>query len=232
MGSSGKYSSHGRGVYGVTGNQRALTEQFLEHFDPHQHVIHNEGPDDATVDNDNSSQSLRGWDVFVVSPPPDEDETLNSKWFEYVLKFLKLLAYLFSFAVILTSAVLSKGSILLMTSLIKPNRTGISVCNQGVPGLDRDKRYEAIFNTTDPERVAWMWSLFFILIVPELMTLFRSCRICTFKSYRRPTTNVFTLVSIFLWIMILLTSLILLYLMHDFNEKPDKSNPFKNKATA
>lgn len=199
MGSSSKYSSNSRGIYGgVTGHHaRALTEQFAENFDPHQHVIHNEAPDDATVDNCNRSDngSLRGWDVFIVSPPPDEDETLNSKIFEFVLKFLKLLAYLFSFVIILGTAVISKGSILLMTSLIKPNRTGISVCNQGVPGLDRDKRYEAVFNTTDPERVAWMWSLFFILIVPELMTLFRSCRICTFKSYRRPTSNVFTMVS-------------------------------------
>jgi chitin synthase len=159
-------------------------------------ILGDQDNEEGTIqDNYNNSQSLKGWDVFIVSPPDDEDETLNSKWFEILLKLLKLLAYLLSFLIILSSAVLSKGSVLLMTSLIKPNRTGISVCNQGVPGLDRDKRYEAVFNITDPERVAWMWSLFFILIVPELMTLFRSCRICTFKSYRRPNTNVFTLVS-------------------------------------
>jgi len=204
MGSSAKYSSNSRGLYGVSGvhpQVNSRTQEFLDRFDPSAHVLTSQdmllNGEDATVDNyaRPGSDSLRGWDVFVVSPPPDDDETLNSKWFDLILKLLKLFAYIVSFGIILLSAVISKGSVLLMTSLIKPNRTGISVCNQGVPGLDRDKKYEAIFNTSDPERVAWMWSLFFILIVPELMTLFRSCRICTFKSYRRPTTPVFTLVS-------------------------------------
>lgn len=132
--------------------------------------------------------------MFVVSPAPDEDETLNSKWFDLILKGLKLLAYIVTFGIVLCSAVVSKGTLLLMTSLIKPNRTGISVCNQGIPGLDRDKKYEAIFNLNDPERIAWIWSLLMILIVPELMALFRSCRICTFKSYKRPSKGVFSLV--------------------------------------
>ena len=70
----------------------------------------------------------------MVSPAPDEDETLNSKWFELILKGLKLLAYIVTFGIVLGSAVVSKGSLLLMTSLIKPNRSGITVCNQGIPG--------------------------------------------------------------------------------------------------
>lgn len=157
-------------------------------------LIH-ETEDQSTVNYTTASETPKGWDVFVVSPPPDDDETLNSKAFDYVLKFLKLCAFVVSFTVILCSAVASKSTLLLMTSLIKPNRTGISVCNQGVPGLDRDKRYEAVFNMQDPERTAWIWCLFFVLVVPELMTLFRSCRICTFKSYRRPSKSVFSLVS-------------------------------------
>lgn len=151
--------------------------------------------DELNVVNYNTSEPAKGWDVFVVSPPPDEDETLNSKGFDFVLKFLKLCAFVVSFAIILCSAVVSKSTLLLMTSLVKPNRTGIAVCNQAVPGLDRDKKYEAVVNLHDPERTAWLWSLFLVLVVPELMTLFRSCRICTFKSYRRPSKSVFALVS-------------------------------------
>ncbi|KAI1291990.1 Chitin synthase 8 [Halotydeus destructor] len=140
------------------------------------------------------SEAPKAWDVFQATPPADEDETLNSKWYELTLKFLKLCAYIITFSIVLTCAVLSKGSLLLMTSLIKPNRTGVSVCNQGIPGLDRDKRYEAIFNLNDPERTAWIWCIFAVLVIPELMTLFRSVRICTFKSYRRPTPGVFAMV--------------------------------------
>lgn len=69
------------------------------------------------------------------------------------------------------------------------------MCNHGVPGLERDKKYEAIFNLNDPERIAWIWCLFAVLVIPELMALFRSCRICTFKSYRRPTKSAFAVVS-------------------------------------
>jgi chitin synthase len=153
--------------------------------------------DQNTVNYSSSSEPPKGWDVFIASPADDEDETLSSKGFDYVLKFLKLCAFIVSFVIILCSAVLSKSTLLLITSLIRPNRTGIAVCNQGVPGLDRDKHYEAILNVHDPERTAWIWCLLLVLVVPELMTLFRSCRICTFKSYRRPSKSVFALVSSF-----------------------------------
>lgn len=133
---------------------------------------------------------------LAATPPADEDETLNSKWYELILKFLKLASYLVTFVIVLACAVVSKGTLLLMTSLIKPSRSGVSVCNQGIPGLDRDKKYEAIFSLGDPERVAWIWCLFAVLILPEMMTLFRSARICTFKSYRRPTKGVFGFVSV------------------------------------
>lgn len=164
--------------------------------------------DEQHVVNYSHSEPPKGWDVFVVSPSADEDETLGSKGFDYVLKFLKLCAFVVSFAIILCSAVVSKSTLLLMTSLIRPNRTGIAVCNQGVPGLDRDKRYEAIMNLHDPERTAWIWCLFLVLVVPELMTLFRSCRICTFKSYRRPSKSVFALVSFLLFCSALLLLLL------------------------
>lgn len=187
MASSAKYSSSNGRIYG---SQRQLSDA----TDHQRNSILDEGNVDHYESTARSAEEQRAWDVFVEQPPPENDFSDNTK-FELVLKFLKFIVYILAFAVVLASAVLSKGSLLLMTSLIKPNRSGISVCNHGIPGLDRDKRYEAIFNLNDPERTAWIWCLFVLLIVPELMTLFRSVRICTFKSYRRPAKSVFLLVS-------------------------------------
>lgn len=182
--SSVKYNSSGGRVYG--------SQRLSEPGDQRPSIL-----DEGNVDHYEStsrSEDQRAWDVFVEQPPPEFDFDDNTK-FELILKFVKFIVYIVAFIVVLVCAVLSKGSLLLMTSLIKSNRTGISICNQGLPGLDRDKRYEAIFNITDPQRTAWIWCLFIMLITPELMTLFRSIRICTFKSYRRPAKSVFLLVS-------------------------------------
>ncbi|KAF7489320.1 Chitin synthase 8 [Sarcoptes scabiei] len=136
--------------------------------------------------NRSCAEPTKSWDVFVVTPPEDEDETLSSKWIEKILKLLKLFTYLVTFVIVLLSAVFSKSIVLFMTSMIRSNRT-VPVCSQGIPGLERDKKYVAVYQADDPERIAWIWSLFIVLIIPEFMTLFRSVRICTFKSYRFPT---------------------------------------------
>ena len=134
--------------------------------------------------------------MFTVTPSDDDDETLSSKWIETILKCLKAITYVITFFVVLSCAVVSKGIVLFMTSVIRPNRT-VSLCNQGIPGLERDKKYLTVFQHDDPERIVWIWSLFFILIVPEFMTLFRCSRICTFKSYKRPTKSTFITVLFF-----------------------------------
>lgn len=130
-----------------------------------------------------------------MTPPEEEDETLSSKWIEKILKLLKLLTYLITFCIVLSCAVLSKSIVLFMTSMIRSNRT-VPICAQSIPGLERDKKYVAVFQADDPERVAWIWSLFIVLVVPEFMTLFRSARICTFKSYKIPTKKTFLTVSL------------------------------------
>lgn len=142
-----------------------------------------------------SEQEIKGWDVFANNPPPDEDETVNSKFYQYSIKLLKICVSLITCATVLVCSVVSVTQFLFMTSLIKPNRTGAQVCSQGLPGLDRDKRYEIIFQLNDPERVAWIWCILFCLLAPEIMTLFRSIRICTFKSYVTPNKSDMFLVS-------------------------------------
>jgi len=144
----------------------------------------------------NNDPPPKAWDVFVVSPNTDEDETAESRSIELILKFLKAIAYLLTFVVVLCCAAISKSIVLLMCSMIKPRKT-VSICNHGVPGLERDKHYQTQFNLDDPERISWIWALFFVLITPELFTLFRSARMCIFKSVRRPTKRIFMTVILF-----------------------------------
>nr|AUS84047.1 chitin synthase-1 [Tetranychus cinnabarinus] len=141
-------------------------------------------------------ETVKKWDVFVESPPPDDDETSSSEWIDVMLKMLKLCAYVITFMVVLACSVLSKGLVLFMTSIIKPNRTGLIICSHGMPSLDRDKKYEVVLNLSDPESVAWIWALMGVLMVPELMTLFRAASMCTFKSISSPSKAVFSLIFI------------------------------------
>lgn len=154
------------------------------------------------INNNNSNiigtttTATKAWDVFLTSPNTDEDETAESKSIERILKFLKLIAYVITHLVVLVGASLSKGLLLLMASMIRPRKV-VQICNHGVPGLERDKHYQTSFANDDPERISWIWAIYFILIAPEIFTLCRSARICTFKSYRRPTRSAFLTVILF-----------------------------------
>lgn len=48
----------------------------------------------------------------------------------------------------------------------------------------RDKQF--IVKLPTAERVAWMWCILFAFCVPQLGALFRSVRMCYFKSSKRP----------------------------------------------
>ena len=145
------------------------------------------------------SEELKAWDRFKTLPPPDDDETLDGEWIELFIKWLKVFAYFFTFVVTLGAAVISKSIILLMTSMIRVNRT-ISICNTNklfpiTPPLEPDKRYTTIYQDNDPERIAWLWVLFFAVITPDLFVLGRSARICYFKIYHIPTLKTFLAVN-------------------------------------
>ncbi|XP_054721541.1 LOW QUALITY PROTEIN: chitin synthase chs-2-like [Uloborus diversus] len=79
-----------------------------------------------------------------------------------------------------------------MTSHIRGNKS-LQVCKRGL-GLDRDKEYEVYLS--EIERIPWIWAVFVALIVPELFALFRSSRICVFKSYKKPKLTTFITVFI------------------------------------
>lgn len=141
---------------------------------------------------------MKPWDRFKTLPPPDDDETLDGEWLEIFIKWLKVFAYIFTFLVTLGCAVMSKSLMLLMISMVKVNRT-IPICNDPLyeitPKIDPDKKYAAIYQDNDPERIAWLWVLFFAVISPDLFVLGRSARICYFKTYQIPSFITFLTVK-------------------------------------
>lgn len=145
-------------------------------------------------------RSSRLWNLFVTLPPPDEDETRNSPWVEISIKWLKVFAYIFTFLVVLTFAVLSKSLTLLMTSMVQPDRS-IAICNNDPsyiihPPLDHDKQYTVEYLAKGVERISWLWCLYFATVAPYVFTFFRSVRICYFKAYAGFTFKTFATVLV------------------------------------
>ena len=76
-----------------------------------------------------SHEEQKPWDPFRTMPPEDLTGSLaNKKAVEAFSAIAKFLAYILTFIVLLTGAVISKGTLLFMTSQIKvrggqPNQT-------------------------------------------------------------------------------------------------------------
>lgn len=84
----------------------------------------------------------------------------------------------------------------LIASMTRVNKTVVN-CNPNLPTvLDHDKHYHSWLGLHSPERFAWLWVLFFVLITPDLLTLLRSLKICLFKQYEMPDTFTFFVVCI------------------------------------
>ncbi|CAH2005830.1 unnamed protein product [Acanthoscelides obtectus] len=126
-------------------------------------------------------QETKGWDVFRDPPIKEVSGSMaNQRCLEITVKILKVVAYLVTFVIVLGSGVISKGTLLFMTSQLRPDRV-VAYCNRE---LGRDKQF--IVKLPTPERVAWMWCIFFAFSIPWLGALFRSTRMCYFKSSKRP----------------------------------------------
>ncbi|XP_071550893.1 chitin synthase chs-2 isoform X4 [Panulirus ornatus] len=175
---------------------------------PPAHLQMVEGSDPEFSDDENSPlnqdiyggsrrsvQETKAWDVFRTLPPStsslSED---NQKFLEITIKFLKVFTYLLTFGVVLTSGVITKGLVLLMTSQLK-NTKKLPICAKNLNGLSNEKDYVATI--PEEENVVWAWVLLFCFIVPELGTWFRSTRMCVFKSWKKPPFGDFFWVLLF-----------------------------------
>ncbi|XP_065164393.1 chitin synthase chs-2 isoform X3 [Atheta coriaria] len=131
----------------------------------------------------------KGWDVFRDPPTKvDSGSMANQKCLDITVKIFKAIAYLVTFVIVLGSGVIAKGTLLFMTSQLSPDKV-TTYCNRE---LGRDKQF--VVKLPQEERVAWMWCLVFAFWVPQLGTLFRSSRMCVFKSWKKPAFSHFLIV--------------------------------------
>jgi chitin synthase len=127
----------------------------------------------------------------VFRDPPikiDSGSMANQACMEFTAKFLKIIAYLVTFVLVLTGGVIAKGSILFMSAQLKRDRK-IVYCNKD---LARDKQFLAIL--PEEERIAWIWVVMIAYAVPEIGVFIRSARICFFKTLKVPTKSHFLFV--------------------------------------
>ncbi|XP_017770728.1 PREDICTED: uncharacterized protein LOC108558345 [Nicrophorus vespilloides] len=136
-------------------------------------------------------QDTKGWDVFRDPPTKmDSGSMANQKCLDITVRIFKIIAYLVTFVIVLVSGVISKGTLLFMTSQLKADKY-TTYCNKE---LGREKQF--VVKLPQEERVAWMWCLLFAFCVPQLGTLFRSSRMCFFKSWKKPAFSHFLIVFI------------------------------------
>ncbi|GBM44934.1 Chitin synthase chs-2 [Araneus ventricosus] len=133
----------------------------------------------------------RKWDLYDEAAVEKDKLTDDRPTFTKAVKLLKILVYLATFCIILTCAVLSKATLLFMTSIINKKRT-FSPCN--ISGLERDQKYVVQFS--NEERYSWIWCLLFVFFVPEILTFFRRFRLCVFKKYETPKISSFIAVFV------------------------------------
>lgn len=104
----------------------------------------------------------------------------ESKWLNLGEQVAKFLMTLLTFSVVLGTAVISKGTLLFITSQIDPNLQR-EFCNDTL-----GKSHRFVVTLPNVERVAWIWILIFIYWVPQLAIFMRSIRICLFKTWQWP----------------------------------------------
>ncbi|XP_015109436.1 chitin synthase chs-2 isoform X1 [Diachasma alloeum] len=131
----------------------------------------------------------KGWDVFRDPPPKiDSGSMANQKCLDATVQITKVIVYLVVFVIVLGCGVLAKGTVLFMTSQLRPGRVMV-YCNRQ---LGRDRQF--VVSLPEEERIGWMWCIIIAFAVPEIGTFIRSCRMCTFKSCKKPLSSHFLLV--------------------------------------
>ncbi|PZC82421.1 hypothetical protein B5X24_HaOG210462 [Helicoverpa armigera] len=129
-----------------------------------------------------TAQETKGWNLFRELPVKKESGSMASTaWIDTSVKMLKFLAYITIFVVVLGSAVISKGTLLFITSQLKKGKQ-ITHCNRA---LALDQQFITVHSLE--ERVTWLWAAFIMFSVPEVGVFLRSVRICFFKTALKPT---------------------------------------------
>ena len=130
----------------------------------------------------------------------DTGSAVKSIWWIRGEKFLKILACVLSFAIVLVSATVSKASMFFMMKQIALTPSDLPFCNSGSQGSQYiadslNRNFVVDFNSPDQvsrdnralERVAWIWAIGFSFCVPQVLGFARSLRKCLFKFNKLPT---------------------------------------------
>ncbi|KAG8224960.1 hypothetical protein J437_LFUL005668 [Ladona fulva] len=128
------------------------------------------------------------WDIPSFQPytNADIDPSEESQKMELIMKIMKVFVYIFTFVIVLTSSIISKSSMLFMTSQLNQNKV-MEVCKQDL------ERYTSA--VPQEELIRWTWCIVIAYSFPEICYFMRSIRICIFKSSPRPLLKVFIIVA-------------------------------------
>lgn len=152
----------------------------------------------------NSSQAVeinpRLWDRFKTIPPPDEDESQNPGWALFMIRMLKFITINFTFCVIVFFALVTKNITTLMASMIKSGHSH-RMCStfnnyDVVPKLNVNSTYMVEYGPSSPERISWVWALYFSLVAPYVFTFMSSIYRTYTQKTKKPKFNSFLAVFI------------------------------------
>nr|XP_022916175.1 uncharacterized protein LOC111426060 [Onthophagus taurus] len=135
-------------------------------------------------------QEKKAWNIF--EDPPRITPTgsmVETKWLDFAEKSGKVLAYFITFVFVLGGALISKGTLIFMTSQLSGNEK--PYCNRDI---DKNRQFSVIL--PDEEKIAWMWILLFTYCVPQIGTFLRAVRMVLYKSWNRPKLGEFLKVFI------------------------------------
>ncbi|XP_040078932.1 chitin synthase chs-2 isoform X3 [Ixodes scapularis] len=158
-----------------------------------------EGHQGTQVEDQGEQQTPSSVHMFKETPQEQEDETRTSFWVFCALKLLKVLAYLLTFSLVLGGAVVTRGTLLFMTSQLKIPPTSPflnstrKICKDGL-SLEEDKLYSTGVDSV--QRVAWKWMLLLVLCVPELICFLDCVKECMLRSIKMPGPKTFFLVFV------------------------------------
>ncbi|KAF4523723.1 hypothetical protein B566_EDAN011587 [Ephemera danica] len=152
------------------------------------------GRTEIYIDEDSEKNDpFNKYDIFTDEPPIQKQGSVDAGKFTLLfMRISKALISILLFITVLGGGVISKGTMLFMTSQLR-KEPSIAYCDKeynNEPG----EQFVAVL--PDVERVAWVWVLFFSILAPELGCFLRSGRILLFKpmSWSRPYLRDFMVV--------------------------------------
>ncbi|XP_046338374.2 chitin synthase chs-2-like isoform X1 [Haliotis rufescens] len=154
----------------------------------------------ASLDSLDRKAPWRTWDVFRIISR-DKDTSLDDATVNKLRKGVKVGVGMFLSLFVLVLTVISKSSLLLITSNIYVNVTlycetyddeHFTFCARAPP----DRMNGTVFRPSQNVEIRWLWALFIVIVTPYLFTFIKcSWRAC-FKSTRNPTCKIILTVII------------------------------------